>query len=346
MLFNFPKLVKQLLSNYPDYDYSVLNTRLFMSCWLTFSLDSSVTSMRGLFRKLNLGGTSVDQSTFSKANQHRSSQPFETLYQSLNRLVKKKNKPSKDWDICPIDSTTITLTSKVFWALGYHQVKLFNAVSQSQGSCESCVINFGSAHDYKFATAVTDPLSEKQVAVMDRGFAALPYFAALKEANKPFVIRLNLNYKKEALESGEWHVGTGKHAGDYRLVWFSDLETKVTYCLMTNLPITVSNEEVSDIYRLRWQIELFWKFLKMHLKLDQLISKSINGVQLQLYACLCAYLIVHLLEIPEIWGSTLLDKLRYFQSRMTQEYSLVHWIDRILSDRPIRLYMESSELVM
>ena len=46
-------------------------------------------------------------------------------------------------------------------------------------------------------------LSEKQVAVMDRGFAALPYFAALKEANKPFVIRLSLNYKKEPLESGE-----------------------------------------------------------------------------------------------------------------------------------------------
>ncbi len=115
---------------------------------------------------------------------------------------------------------------------------------------------------------------------------------------------------------------------------------------MTNLPITVSNEEVSDIYRLRWQIELFWKFLKMHLKLDQLISKSVNGVQLQLYACLCAYLIVQLLEIPEIWGSTLLDKLRYFQARMTQEYSLVHWIDRILGDRPIRLYMESAELVM
>ena len=60
---------KQLLSDYPDYDYSVLNTRLFLSCWLTFSLDSSVISMRGLFRKLNLGGKQVDQSTFSKANQ-------------------------------------------------------------------------------------------------------------------------------------------------------------------------------------------------------------------------------------------------------------------------------------
>ena len=83
-------------------------------------------------------------------------------------------------------------------------------------------------------------------------------------------------------------------------MWFSNLEDEVTYCLMTNLPITVSNEEVSDIYRLWWQIELFWKFLKMHLKLDLLIRKSVNGVQLQLYACLCAYLMIQLSEIPAI----------------------------------------------
>ena len=66
MLSNFPKLVKQLLSDYSDYDYSVLNTHLFMSCWLTFSLDSSVTSMRGLFRKLNLGARQLLNLLFLK----------------------------------------------------------------------------------------------------------------------------------------------------------------------------------------------------------------------------------------------------------------------------------------
>ena len=84
----------------------------------------------------------------------------------------------------------------------------------------------------------------------------------------------------------------------------------------------------------------------MHLKLDQLITKNVNGIRIQLYACLCAYLILQLLEIPAIWGSSLLDKLRFFQASMTQEYSLVHWIDRILDDRPIRLYVGTPELVM
>jgi hypothetical protein len=76
------------------------------------------------------------------------------------------------------------------------------------------------------------------------------------------------------------------------------------------------------------------------------MTKNVNGIRIQRYACLCAYLILQRLEIPKIWGSSLLDKLRFFQASMTQEYSLVHWIDRILSDRPIRLYVETSDLVV
>jgi putative transposase len=100
-----------------------------MSCWLSFALDSSVNSMRGFFKKLNLGGQSISQSTFSKAINHRSTAPFQELYKSLNKFIKEKHQPKKEWDICPIDSTTITLTSKLLWALGHHQVKLFNAIS-------------------------------------------------------------------------------------------------------------------------------------------------------------------------------------------------------------------------
>jgi putative transposase len=79
----------------------------------------------------------------------------------------------------------------------------------------------------------------------------------------------------------------------------------------------------------------------MHLKLDRLISKSENGIRLQLYACLCAYLILQILEIPEMWGSNLLEKLRYIQAQMTQEYTFVHWIERILENQPFRLYLST-----
>ncbi len=86
------------------------------------------------------------------------------------------------------------------------------------------------------------------------------------------------------------------------MVSFCDVETTTEFRLVTNLPddgdAAVSDEEIKDIYRLRWGVELFCKFLKMHLQLDKLISKSVNGITIQLYANLIAYLISQLISIP------------------------------------------------
>jgi hypothetical protein len=51
----------------------------------------------------------------------------------------------------------------------------------------------------------------------------------------------------------------------------------------------------------------------MHLKLDKLITKNYQGVVIQIWACLIVYLILILVEIPEIFGEKLIDKLRYLQ---------------------------------
>jgi IS4 transposase len=62
-----------------------------------------------------------------------------------------------------------------------------------------------------------------------------------------------------------------------------------------------------EIYIQRWQIELLWKFLKMHLKLDRLMTKNENGIRIQIMCCLIAYLILQLIEIPREFGKILLD---------------------------------------
>ncbi|WP_445301208.1 transposase [Microcoleus sp. Pol11C3] len=57
---------------------------------------------------------------------------------------------------------------------------------------------------------------------------------------------------------------------------------------MTNLPesgeLTYTNEEIGEIYQRRWQIELLWKFLKMHLKLSRFITKNTKGIRIQIYS--------------------------------------------------------------
>ena len=55
------------------------------------------------------------------------------------------------------------------------------------------------------------------------------------------------------------------------------------------------------------------------------MTKNENGIRIQIYSCLIAYLILQLIEIPQELGKTILDKLRYLQAYMCQEISYVHW---------------------
>jgi putative transposase len=75
---------------------------------------------------------------------------------------------------------------------------------------------------------------------------------------------------------------------------------------------------------------MLWKFLKMHLKLNKLITKNINCITIQLYTSLIAYLILQLVSSPEQWSNSLLDKFRYPQSCMYQKISYVHWFDEMM----------------
>jgi putative transposase len=207
------------------------------------------------------------------------------------------------------------------------------------------LIIFGQDHDSKYGSSMMSDLPPEAVGVMDRGFAGLEFIKKLTEENKYFVLRIQNSWKLEFDEETELtKVGTTKNSGLYRVVHFCDIETEKEYRLVTNLPAPdplispeerekdagVSDEEVMEIYRCRWGVELLWKFLKMHLKLDRLITKNVNGITIQIYSSLIAYLILQLIEIPEQWGEKIIDKYRYLQSCMNKETSYIHWIDGIL----------------
>lgn len=286
MYVRFPRLPLDVLASLPKNDYPVLNTRLFVECWLSYALDKSLTSMRDLFKWLNHTDFSVQISTFSKASSHRSQQIFQQIYQQLSMVLEQKKLVNK-YAICPIDSTTISLASKLLWTLGYHSFKLFSSLNLQTGATEENLVVFGFSHDYKYGKSMIDSLPDKSVGVMDRGFASLKFLQNTVDSNKYFVLRIGNKYKLEfAPESERVLIGTGKKKGLYRVIQFCGLETKVEYRLVTNLPQmgegAISDEEVMEIYRCRWEIQLLWKFLKMHLKLAHLITKNINGIAIQI----------------------------------------------------------------
>ena len=194
MVYSFPKIVKDILKNLPKKDYPVLDTRLFVSCWLGFSLDKSLNSMRDLFRRLKVGGINIDISTFSKASTKREVECFKKIYSKLSKKIKRKHEQEK-YQICPIDSTRISLTSKFLYNLGFHKVKFFSNLNTNIGSIEKNFINFGDDHDYKFGDRMINSLPENGVGVLDRGFASLEFLKKTAASNKYFVIRISKLYK-------------------------------------------------------------------------------------------------------------------------------------------------------
>jgi len=151
-------------------------------------------------------------------------------------------------------------------------------------------------------------LPENGVAVGDRGFCSHEVFDEFIENEALFIIRIKSNWKWDE----NYRISTKR--GNVRVVCFGNVQQKVDYYLATNIPEDVmNNEEIGEAYRQRWAIEVLWTFLKTHLKLDKMMSKNLKGIMIQIDVILIVYLILQLLKAPRMYGSKLVDKLRYIQ---------------------------------
>jgi transposase len=96
---------------------------------------------------------------------------------------------------------------------------------------------------------------------MDRGFASKEIIKKISQKNQLFVIRIKANYTLLMLSDG-WFLLGKKNPVRCRVVMFGDIATKKEYYLATNLPdntshsVGLGNEDVGEIYRKRWAIEL------------------------------------------------------------------------------------------
>ena len=337
MKSNFRKIVKNFLKHLPKNDYPVLSTRRFVSCWLGFVLDQSLTSMRDLLKRLNIGGIKMDISTFSKASQTRDIQVFIDLFNRLRPEVFRQVS-REELGFFPLDSTSITLTSKLFYDMGYSQVKLFAGQDLSSGSIEGVKVNFGSGHDSKYGNETVNAIPYNSVGIMDRGFASCERIQELlKKSNCFFLLRIKKNFSLKMLENGHFKIGQKDKECEARVVSFCDLKSQEEYRLVTNISAEefggFNNYEIAEMYKRRWQIELLWKFLKMHLKLDKLITKNTNGVTIQIYVCLIAYLILKLVRVAPEFNDDLLFKLNYLQVFMNKNISYIHWFEQLIENQ-------------
>lgn len=148
-------------------------------------------------------------------------------------------------------------------------------------------------------------LNAEDIVVFDRGITSRKTFESFNESNRHFVTRLNLNARHNVIEqydivnknsstnltfeSDQQIELFNKHRKPtktyLRLIKCINEQTGVSYFFLTNIK-ELSANEITDIYKQRWKIEVFFKFIKQQLNFSHLMSRDENGIRVVLYMTL------------------------------------------------------------
>ena len=107
-----------------------------------------------------------------------------------------------------------------------------------------------------------------------------------------------------------------------RLISYTDQETGKEYRYVTNAHHLKANE-VADIYKERWQIEQFFKWIKQNLKIKTFLGTSRNAVLTQVWIALCVYLLLAFLKFKAKLGASMQQMLRLLQLNLFERRSLI-----------------------
>jgi len=102
---------------------------------------------------------------------------------------------SDDLALFALDSTTITLTSKLRWNQGIHLVKLFSGINLMNSELPEVSLHFGKNHDSKYGKETVESIPANAVGIMDRGFSSHEKIRELYKKEKYFILRLKNNDK-------------------------------------------------------------------------------------------------------------------------------------------------------
>lgn len=323
------------------------------TCWnqllcMVFGQVSGRESLRDLLvvikahqnKSYHLGfGKNVSLSNLSKANEKRIYLIFEEFANHLITVARQKSK-NIDFEIqgkiYAFDSTTIDLCLSVFWRAHFRKTKagiklhtLFDITTQIPA-----FIHFSEAdvHDINAMDYIIyEPYAYY---VFDRAYVDYKRLYAITGQKAFFVVRAKSNLKFKRMYSNKTDKSTGvksdqtgKLTGFYtskdypekiRRVRFYDFESKKTFVFLTN-NFDLKATQIAFLYKQRWQIELFFKWIKQNLKIKSFWGTTENAVRIQINTAIISYCLVSIFrneqkieqsiyEIIQILGISLLDK--------------------------------------
>lgn len=259
----------------------------------------------------------VNVSSLSRANRDRDYRIWEelgyVLIDIVRPLYKKELIPDVNlpgWEIFAVDSTTISCSIKLMsWALGKYErgaVKMHTMLSL-RGSIPTFIhITHGKWHDSNFLDVFK--IEPWAIYVMDKAYVDFEALFNINEHNAYWITRAKSNMRYKVIETnynidedtglrGDYTIRlTGPkpkklYPKDIRLVKYYDTDNDEELTFITN-QTNIGALQIADLYRNRWQIETFFKWIKGNLTIKVLWGHSENAVKTQLWTAICTYLIV------------------------------------------------------
>ena len=260
---------------------------------------------------LGLGREPVAKTTFATANQNRDYRIFEEFAFYMMDLARSKRAVDifkLKGKVYAFDSTTIPLCLSVFWWAKFRKKKggvkahvLYDLESQVPAYFH---ITTASVHDSKAMKGI--PYESGTYYVFDRGYNAFKELNRIHQHESFFIVRAkkNLQYKcikwrrrmpRNVLIDSEImltdYITSKKYKEKLRLVKFYDKEQGREFSFLTNT-FHLSSLEVAMLYK----IELFFKWLKQHLKIKKFWGRTENAVRIQISAAIIAYCLVAIVQ--------------------------------------------------
>jgi putative transposase len=292
--------------------WSQLVHLLFMQLTARASLRDGVFSLKARLKSLyHLGVRPVARSTFADANNRRPASFFEALFAVLYRRClplaprhkfKFKNK------LYSLDATVVSLCLTLFPWASFRRTKAgikLHTLLDHDGYLPAFVA-LTPAREHEVKKARTLNLPKGSIVVEDLGYTDYAWYGQLTAQNIFFVTRQKRNARYRVLErrpvkaalglvSDETIRLTGAKAREcpkpLRRIVYQDPATGKRYVFLTNHFRLVA-KTIADIYQERWQIEIFFRFIKQNLKIKAFLGNSENAVLSQIYAALIVYLLL------------------------------------------------------
>ena len=300
---------------------------------------------------LGLGRKPIAKTTLATANQNRDYRIFEEF--AFYMMTQAREKRATDifklgGKVYAFDSTTIPLCLSVFWWAKFRKKKggikahvLYDLEAQVPAFYH---ITTASVNDSKAMQEI--PYETDAYYIFDRGYNNFKELYRILRMESFFVVRAksNLQYKcvrwkrrlpKNILTDAEIELTVCKSRKDYpenlRLVRYYDEEQDREFMFLTNA-MDLTAQQVADLYKNRWQIELFFKWLKQHLKIKKFWGTTEIAVRIQISAAITAYCLVAILQHDMQLKRSTYEVLQILSMSLTDKTPLRELFDKTYSN--------------